>query len=150
MENKKKNWTKSTKERNFFLYKFSGFIGLSYLWKRERGRLRSFGAAVFIFFERGATVLLFLAMRACNAAYGWREKTASGISMYCWWLGKYDAPLTNDDLIPEDWVLWLLLKWDGACHLVSDSKAYKGAAELIGTIDVVDHKTEHVRAIYYE
>jgi hypothetical protein len=82
-------------QTNFFyalrVYRFS------YLWKREGG------AAVFaavLFFRKRCYGLLFC--HACvHAAYGWREKTASGISMYCRLLGKYDAPLTNDDLIPQ-------------------------------------------------
>lgn len=62
------------------------------------------GLLSLFFFSFSKEVLRFAFFgHACvHAAYGWRQKTASGISMYCRLLGKYDAPLTNDDLIPED------------------------------------------------
>lgn len=91
----------SLQEAQFFLKSLSGFIGLSYLWKGKGGACGLLGL-LSLFFSKEVLRFAFLAMRACNAAYGWREKTASGISMYCRLLGKYDAPLTNDDLIPED------------------------------------------------
>jgi hypothetical protein len=91
----------SLQKAQFFFTSFSRFIGLSYLWKGKGGACGLLGLLSLFFFERGSTVCFF--GHACvHAAYGWREKTASGISMYCRLLGKYDAPLTNDDLIPED------------------------------------------------
>lgn len=61
-EQKKLN--KVYKKRNFFCNSFSGFIGLSYLWKGKGGACGLLGL-LSLFFSKEVLRFAFLAMRAC-------------------------------------------------------------------------------------
>lgn len=64
MENKKKIEQSLQKAQFFFCKRFSGFIGLSYLWKGKGGACGLLGL-LSLFFSKEVLRFAFLAMRAC-------------------------------------------------------------------------------------